>query len=326
MVEKVAKNIYKIDVPLKGNPLKSLNAYFLRGDEEDFLIDTGFNTKDCEDTLRAGLEELNYRPDKLSILNTHLHADHTGLDYVFTGKDKKAYLSKPDYDSIIKFYFGPGFGREARDLVEGITPELFSKMRNSTPSKIYRPAHYDLDHLTYFEDGAVFHCGDLELKAVMVPGHTVGNTMFWCEKEKIMFTGDHILFDITPNISIWMEIEDALSHYLDSLNKADAFDVQLALPSHRKTGDYHARIASLKEHHEKRLKSILDIIEKEPGLNAYEITQRMSWKIHLNEDGSFPLTQLYFATGEAMAHLDCLITRGLIEKKMEEPYYVYYLA
>lgn len=325
MVENVTKNIYKIDVPLKGNPLKSLNAYFLRGDDEDFLIDTGFNTKDCEDTLRAGLEELGYDPKRLSILNTHLHADHTGLDYVFTGEDKKAYISKPDYDSIVKFYFGPGFGREARDLVEGITPELFHQMRSSTPSKIYRPAHYDLDKMEVFEDGQIFHCGDLELKAIMVPGHTVGNTMFWCEKEKIMFTGDHILFDITPNISIWMEIEDALAHYLDSLDKAAQYDVQLALPSHRKTGDYQARIESLKVHHEKRLQSVVDIIEKNPGLNAYEITKRMSWKIHLNEDGSFPLTQLYFATGEAMAHLDCLVNRGILEKTMEEPYYVYRL-
>lgn len=325
MVENITKNIYKIEVPLKGNPLKYLNAYFLRGDNEDYLIDTGFNTQDCEDALRAGLEEVGYDIDRLNILNTHLHSDHTGLDYAFVGKEKTAYMSRPDYESLKTLYFGPGTQREKRDLKEGISLEVFKQMKYSTPSKIYRPPHYELDRITPFDDGAVFHVGDLELKAILVPGHTIGNTMFWCEKEKIMFTGDHILFDITPNISIWIEMEDVLSHYLDSLDKADAYDVQLALPAHRHTGDYHQRIKDLKDHHERRLKSILDIVEKEPGLTAYEITQRMSWKIHLNPDGSFPPTQLYFATGEAMSHIDTLVTRGLIEKTMKDPYYVYTL-
>jgi len=325
MTENISKNIYKIEVPLKGNPLKALNAYFLRGDDEDYLIDTGFNTQDCEDALKAGLEELHYDINRLNVLNTHLHADHSGLDYMFTGPEKKSYMSRPDYESIKKFYFGPGMERDKRDYVEGISHELYAQMKAATPSKMYRPPNYDLTRLTPFDDGHIFHVGDLELKAILVPGHTIGNTMFWCEKEKMMFTGDHILFDITPNISMWIEMEDALKLYLESLDKVYDYDVQLSLPGHRKPGDYHERINSLKSHHERRLQSVLDIIEKEPGLNAYEITQRMSWKIHLNEDGSFPLTQLYFATGEAMAHLDCLIGRDLITKTMEEPYYTYRL-
>lgn len=325
MVEHITKNIYKIEVPLKGNPLKYLNSYFIRGDEEDFLIDTGFNTQDCEDALRAGLEEVGCRKDKLNIINTHLHMDHAGLDYLFTSEGKKAYMSKDDWESTKKFYFGAGMQREERDLKEGITLEKFHAMRGRTPSKLYREPQFNVEQMEAFEDGHVFEIGNISLKAITVPGHTIGNTMFWCEEEGLMFTGDHILFDITPNISIWMEMDDALTQYLNSLDKAKAYDVKLALPGHRNPGDYRARIDVIKEHHELRLKEVLYILEKNPGLNAYELTEKMSWRVHRDPDGSFPLKQLWFASGEAMAHLDCLVTRGLVERREGDPYFTYHL-
>ena len=52
MIYEIDKNIYRIVVPLEGSPLGTLNAYFFRGAEEDFLMDTGFNTAACEQSLR----------------------------------------------------------------------------------------------------------------------------------------------------------------------------------------------------------------------------------------------------------------------------------
>ena len=42
MVKEMAKNIYRIEVPMPDNPLRILNSYFIRGEERDLLIDTGF--------------------------------------------------------------------------------------------------------------------------------------------------------------------------------------------------------------------------------------------------------------------------------------------
>ena len=42
MTESILPGLYRIPVPLPGNPLKELNAYLLRGNERSILIDTGF--------------------------------------------------------------------------------------------------------------------------------------------------------------------------------------------------------------------------------------------------------------------------------------------
>ena len=51
MIEEVAENIYRIEVRMPGNPLKALNSYFIRGDEQDLLIDTGFKLPECREDL-----------------------------------------------------------------------------------------------------------------------------------------------------------------------------------------------------------------------------------------------------------------------------------
>lgn len=58
MTEFILPGLYRIPVPLPGNPLKELNAYVLRGEERSVLIDTGFRQQECRKALFAGLEEL----------------------------------------------------------------------------------------------------------------------------------------------------------------------------------------------------------------------------------------------------------------------------
>ena len=42
MTECISEGLYRIPVPLPGNPLRELNSYLLRGRERSLLIDTGF--------------------------------------------------------------------------------------------------------------------------------------------------------------------------------------------------------------------------------------------------------------------------------------------
>ena len=79
MTESVLPGLYRIPVPLPGNPLKELNAYLLRGNERSILIDTGFRQEECRSALFAGLEELGCQGQPVDVLLTHLHSDHSGL-------------------------------------------------------------------------------------------------------------------------------------------------------------------------------------------------------------------------------------------------------
>ena len=63
MPELINKNpeIYRIDVPLTGNPLKNLNCYVIKDGGESAVIDTGFRTEtptsretNANDTSRIG--------------------------------------------------------------------------------------------------------------------------------------------------------------------------------------------------------------------------------------------------------------------------------
>ena len=184
---------------------------------------------------------------------------------------------------------------------------------------------FDEEKYVGLSDGQELDVGPCRLRTVLVPGHTPGNAMFYVPERKIMFTGDHVLFDITPNITFWPEYDNALQQYLNSLESAKRFDVALALPGHRAPGDYQERIARIELHHQHRLDEIVGIVRNDPGLTAYEITRRMRWRIHLDENGNFPPAQMWFAAGECMSHLDKLVADGRMCRIEGEPYVTYRL-
>ena len=51
--------------------------------------------------------------------------------------------------------------------------------------------------------------------------------------EKMLFSGDHILPEISPNISLWTEAENPLESYLASLDKLIPLEVKIVLPGHK---------------------------------------------------------------------------------------------
>ena len=79
MTECISEGLYRIPVPLPGNPLRELNSYLLRGRERSLLIDTGFRQEEGRRALFAGLAELDVDPRDVDVALTHLHSDHSGL-------------------------------------------------------------------------------------------------------------------------------------------------------------------------------------------------------------------------------------------------------
>ena len=139
-----------------------------------------------------------------------------------------------------------------------------------------------------------------------------------------MFTGDHILFDITPNITAWPQVPDSLANYLDSLRLVSKYPVKLALPGHRKTGDFHVRIDELLEHHRIRLAEVERLVGETPGSTAHDISGKMRWKIKAVNWEDFPPSQKIFAVGECMSHLDYLVNRNLITYQTDGTLVRYY--
>ena len=78
MAERLAEDLWRLDIPLVWNPLKNLNSYLLTG-ERSLLIDTGFRQQSCREAMERQLAETHVDRDRLDIFCTHLHSDHTGL-------------------------------------------------------------------------------------------------------------------------------------------------------------------------------------------------------------------------------------------------------
>lgn len=312
MVDEVAKGIYRIKVRLQGSPLGNLNSYFIEGIEEDYLVDTGFNMPQCYEDLSEGLKKIGADINRISILNTHMHADHTGQNDKFRGPGRHVYLNEHDFWWQNQWAKNVKRIRAERDILEGATQEYIDLMSRESPSAKYRCSDQE-EIIVPYHNGDIFEAKHHKIEVVEVPGHTVGNSMFWIEKEGIMITGDHILFDITPNITAWPGKDDMLGWYLDSLRRCKEYPVKQACPGHREPGDYHKRIDTIIAHHNDRLNEVMSIIgNSEKPLNAYEITRLMKWSIHMDPDGSFPPVQFWFATGECLSHIDRLLAEEKI--------------
>ena len=72
----------------------------------------------------------------------------------------------------------------------------------------------------------------------------------------------------------------------------------------------------MKYHHQERLDEIISILEK-GCQNAFQIASQMSWEIIYDSWDLFPVTQKWFAIGEAISHLKYLEEKKIIQREME---------
>ena len=300
--------IYRIDIPLKGNALKNLNCYVLKSEGESVVIDTGFNNVDCKKALDAGLGELGISMDRTNLLITHLHTDHCGLAPGFSCGESRIYMSKTEHDLIRKWRHRR-YRREMDALfrLEGFPEEELVEAAKRNPMIVYAAdADYDIVPL---RDGDKIRIGGLTFTALAMCGHTPEHMCYYLEEEKIMFLGDHILFDITPNITVWPGVKHSLSTYLTNLHRILSYDIRFAYPSHRgisgKTLDQRAR--EIVDHHSRRLNEILKILKEYPGSSGYEVASRLTWSLHGETWETAPKRQIWFAVGETLAHIEYLI-------------------
>lgn len=307
---KILPNLFRVEVPLPGNPLKAVNSYIIKA-EKPLIIDTGFNMDVCYAKLLEALNEVGVNFKNADYFATHLHADHIGL----TGRlTSMVYMSSVDAEIISK-------SRSLEHWLEALEYFKMNGFPEEDAEKILRVhpgiRYSSIVEFNHVKDGETLNYGEYSLKAVLTPGHTPGHMCLYDEDRKILFSGDHILFDITPNISYWKGFE-SLEEYLKSLDKIYELEVNITLPGHRGFhGDVKSRIVEIKKHHEKRLREVVESLRS--GVkNAWQIAPYITWDIKYSRWEEIPTSQRWFIIGETIAHLHYLEKKGVVAREIED--------
>ncbi|MDR1617251.1 MAG: MBL fold metallo-hydrolase [Syntrophomonadaceae bacterium] len=311
MVTEVLPGIFQIKVPLPNSPLKELNTYLLKGKDKHLLVDTGFNMERCKQALLAGLREAGAALKDLDFFLTHVHADHSALIYNLVNDESVVYFSAQDAEvlneavnpryslRIDKILLKNGFQKPLRPLAA--SQRFFDKNREL--------------NFYLLNDGDNISVGDYNFTCLLTPGHSPGHMCLYEEEKKFILSGDHVLADMTPNITIWLGKKDPLGEYLHSLEQMKKLPVVLALPGHRSLiTDFEYRISELQLHHKNRLNEVESILQA-GSKTAYEVASFMKWDLKNISWEEFPVMQRRFATLEALAHLEYLFLRQKVDKK-----------
>jgi glyoxylase-like metal-dependent hydrolase (beta-lactamase superfamily II) len=245
--------------------------------------------------------------DKADFFITHLHADHLGLVGNLAAKTSKVIISKVEASIVNPIIREPEKFRHTVSKVlfsQGFPLDELRKAIQDHPGYRYIPKS-PIDFCGLEEDDTI-GVGDYSFRAIETPGHSPSHLCLYEEKRKILVSGDHILFDITPNITWWPQQKNSLKNYLSSLKKTEALEVNLVLPGHRGLShDHKKRIRELLEHHQNRLDEVLAALEG-GAQTAWEVAPSIAWDLRVSSWEKFPPAQKWFALGETIAHLDYL--------------------
>lgn len=282
------------------------------------MIDTGFNMPECRAALEEALTDLHVNMEETDIYLTHMHSDHTGLVPEVASKKTHIWVEPSDMTWLL------GDSRREHEAAEavmfrkaGFPEDLVQRAHDTHPGYRFAPDP-SFDRYEPLEPGSTLTVGDYQLQIIHTPGHTPGNTVLWMEEQQVLFSGDHVLFDITPNIQKWTYVDNALGMYLDALKMIREYPAKQTFPGHQETGDLHVRVDELLEHHRARLAECLSVVKDNPGLTAHDIAGRMSWNITVRTWDEFPPAQKWFAVGEGLSHLDYLLAEGSIRRTEED--------
>ena len=276
--------VHRIEVPTPF-PVGSVNCYLIEGSPLT-LIDAGPKTSKSLEALQQGLKALSYSlSDIEQILLTHSHVDHVGMVAQIAREREKVHGNPPmvwvnqrDAEAVVNYdrymeRYTETFVRliAASGVLEQVTntpmlenrAEFFKKIGESFPA-----AHT-------FSDGTTFMTGIGELSAFWVPGHSSGSTCFVCDEKRIIFSGDHIIGDISSNPSISFDNSEKIGMltYLDSLDYILSKEGFIALPGHREPIlDIKSRIKTLKDEYTEKLQRAAKSLTQNPQ-TIYEISR-----------------------------------------------------
>jgi glyoxylase-like metal-dependent hydrolase (beta-lactamase superfamily II) len=230
---------------------QSPNVFLVRDGDEGVLIDSGFGD---DASVKARIDFLKDHENVAIkyIVLTHHHFDHSaGAAQLRTATGAKVTLH-PDETKFIK-----DWDSDAPQDIE--IPEDQKELREKVET--FRKQAAEAEPEILVNDGDEFTVGDLTLRIVHTPGHTLGSVCIYIPQEKALFTGDTALG--LGTVAISPPPHGDMGLYLESLARLQTLDSAVMLPGHGiAVHDVAAKLQELIDHRHAREEQILKLIAK----------------------------------------------------------------
>lgn len=293
--------------------LKWINLWLLEEENGWTIVDTGVALDESRTHWRTIFASPALKGKPVTrVIVTHMHPDHIGLAGWITRKFQcRLWITRLEYTTCRMLVADTG--REAPD--EGVR-FLRAAGWNEDQLDSYRVRFGGFgkgvsrlpDAYRRLEDADVIEIGAHTWRVITGCGHSPEHACLFNEALNILISGDQLLPRISSNVSVFPTEPDAdpLADWLRSCAKLKAAvpaDV-LVLPAHNEpfTGA-HARLDDLIGGHERALARLEQrLVEPKRAVDLFGAI----FARKIDDD------LIGMATGETIAHLNCLIARGRV--------------
>src|SRR5207253_9342620 len=228
----------------------------------------GMKAEESISLIQAAVKRLAGPGGRLRrLLVTHIHPDHYGGAGELTSRSAaELYLHRLEVPMVHPRYL------EIDQLVEevgrylqvhGVPEAEADRMKNASRGmrEWVRPAFPTLQ----LDGTETIEMGSRRLRVEWTPGHSPGHVCLFDLESGVLFAGDTLLPEMSPNIGLHPQsTPNPLDDYLLGLDRLMRLQPSVVLPSHGDPFEAAAqRVEDLRGHHERRKDQILEVVGEE---------------------------------------------------------------